>query len=61
MTQLDQRINQDIDSLIAKLEAIKAQDGKYSMKVRNIEDVAEEARNYVDYWTFKLDDWASDV
>lgn len=60
MTLLDQRMNEGIDLLIAKLEAIKAQEGGYSKKVLAVDKVAEEAKNYADYWAYKLTDWASD-
>jgi hypothetical protein len=60
MTLLDQRMNEGIDLLIAKLEAIKAQEGGYSKKVLAVDKVAEEAKNYADYWDYKLTDWASD-
>jgi hypothetical protein len=60
MTQLDQRMNEGIDALIAKLEAIKAQQGGYSKKVLAVDKVAEEAKNYADFWDYKLTDWATD-
>ena len=60
MTQLDQRMNEGIDKMIALLEAIKAVDGSYSKKALAVEHVAEEAKNYADFWNYKLDDWASD-
>ena len=60
MTSLDQRMNEGIDDLIAKLEAIKAVDGSYSKKALAVEQVAEGAKNYADFWNYKLDDWASD-
>jgi hypothetical protein len=60
MTSLDERMNEGIDHLIAKLEAIKAQQGSYYRKTKVVNEVAEEARNYADYWQFKLDDWAND-
>ena len=60
MTQVDQRMNQEIDAMIAKLEAIKAQEGKYATKAHAVEKIAEEAKNYADYWNYKLDDWATD-
>jgi hypothetical protein len=60
MTQLDQRMNEGIDALIAKLEAIKAQQGSYSKKVLAVDKVAEEAKNYADFWDYKLTDWATD-
>jgi hypothetical protein len=60
MTLLDVRMNEGIDQLIAKLEAIKAQEGGYSRKVIAVDKVAEEAKNYADYWDYKLTDWASD-
>jgi hypothetical protein len=60
MTLLDQRMNEGIDLLIAKLEAIKAQEGGYSKKVLAVDKVAKEAKNYADYWDYKLTDWASD-
>jgi hypothetical protein len=60
MTLLDQRMNEGIDLLIAKLEAIKAQEGGYSKKVLAVDKVADEAKNYADYWDYKLTDWASD-
>jgi hypothetical protein len=60
MTSLDERMNEGIDRLIAQLEAIKAQEGGYSRKVIAVDKVAEEAKNYADYWDYKLTDWASD-
>ena len=60
MTALDERMNEGIDRLIAQLEAIKAQEGGYSRKVVAVDKVAEEAKNYADYWDYKLTDWASD-
>ena len=60
MTSLDQRMNQEIDAMIAKLEAIKAQEGKYSAKAWAVEKIAEDAKNYADYWNYKLEDWATD-
>ena len=60
MTSLDVRMNEGIDRLIAQLEAIKAQEGGYSRKVVAVDKVAEEAKNYADYWDYKLTDWASD-
>ena len=60
MTLLDERMNEGIDRLIAQLEAIKAQEGSYSRKVVAVDKVAEEAKNYADYWDYKLTDWASD-
>lgn len=60
MTSLDVRMNEGIDRLIAQLEAIKAQEGAYSRKVVAVDKVAEEAKNYADYWDYKLTDWASD-
>ena len=60
MTSLDERMNEGIDQLIAKLEAIKAQVAGYSRKVIAVDKVAEEAKNYADYWDYKLTDWASD-
>lgn len=60
MTSLDERMNEGIDRLIAQLEAIKAQEGSYSRKVTAVDKIAEEAKNYADYWDYKLTDWASD-
>ena len=60
MTSLDQRMNEGIDKMIALLEAIKAVDGSYSKKVLAVEQVAEEAKNYADFWDYKLTDWATD-
>ena len=60
MTSLDQRMNEGIDKMIALLEAIKAVDGSYSKKALAVEQVAEEAKNYADFWNYKLDDWATD-
>jgi hypothetical protein len=60
MTALDERMNEGIDRLIAQLEAIKSQEGNYSRKVVAVDKVAEEAKNYADYWDYKLTDWASD-
>ena len=60
MTSLDQRMNQEIDAMIAKLEAIKAQEGKYSAKAYAVQMIALDAKNYADYWIFKLEDWATD-
>jgi hypothetical protein len=60
MTTLDERMNEGIDQLIAKLEEIKAIRGGYSRKVTAVDKVAEEAKNYADFWDYKLTDWASD-
>lgn len=60
MTSLDQKMNEGIDALIAKLEAIKAQQGGYYKKAIAVDKVAEEAKNYADYWDYKLNDWATD-
>jgi hypothetical protein len=60
MTSLDQRMNQEIDAMIAKLEAIKAQEGKYSAKAHAVLMIALDAKNYADYWNYKLEDWATD-
>ena len=57
---LDERMNEGIDALIAKLEAIKAAEGAYRRKAIAVEKLAEEAKNYAEYWEYKLDDWASD-
>ena len=60
MTALDERMNEGIDRLIAKLEEIKARDGKYATKAYEVATVALDAKNYADYWEYKLDDWATD-
>ena len=64
MTSLDERMNEGIDRLIATLEEIKATTdsyyGTYYGKVRRMEKVAEEAKNYAEYWDYKLTDWAND-
>jgi hypothetical protein len=60
MTALDERMNEGIDRLIAQLEAIKATPGSYYGKVKCVEKVAEEAKNYADFWDYKLSDWAND-
>jgi len=60
MSSLDERMNEGIDRLIAELAAIKAQEGRYSRKVTAVSDVAERAKNYADYWDYKLTDWASE-
>jgi len=60
MTSLDERMNEGIDRLIARLEALKAQEGKYSAKVYEVSMVALDAKNYADYWEYKLTDWAND-
>ena len=60
MTGLDERMNEGIDRLIAKLVAIRAQEGKYSAKAYEVAMVALDAKNYADYWEYKLDDWAND-
>jgi len=60
MTSLDQKMNEGIDALIAKLEEIKAQQGSYSKKVLAVDKIAEEAKNYADFWDYKLTDWATD-
>ena len=60
MTQLDERMNEGIERLIAKLEAIKAQEGKYATKAHAVEMIALDAKNYADYWNYKLEDWATD-
>jgi hypothetical protein len=60
MSSLDQRMNQEIEAMIAKLEAIKALEGKYSLKVYGVETIAQDAKNYADFWNYKLEDWATD-
>jgi len=60
MTALDERMNEGIDRLIAQLEEIKSQEGGYSRKVVAVDKVAEEAKNYAEYWDYKLTDWAND-
>ena len=60
MTSLDQTMNEGIERLIAKLEAIKAQEGKYTTTANAVEMIALDAKNYADYWNYKLDDWATD-
>ena len=60
MTALDERMNEGIDRLIATLEEIKAKQGGYHIKAMTVAEVGERAKNYADYWEFKLDDWASD-
>jgi hypothetical protein len=60
MTSLDERMNEGIDRLIAKLEEIKAREGKYATKAYEVATVAIEAQNYAEYWDYKLTDWASD-
>jgi hypothetical protein len=53
-------MNEGIDRMIAQLEQIKATPGSYFGKVKCVEKVAEEAKNYADFWDYKLTDWASD-
>ena len=60
MTSLDQKMNEGIDALIAKLEEIKAQQGGYYKKAMAVDKIAEEAKNYADFWDYKLTDWATD-
>jgi hypothetical protein len=60
LSLLDIRMNEGIDQLIAKLEEIKAAPGSYFRKVQAVEKMAEEAKNYADFWDYKLTDWASD-
>ena len=60
MSRLDERMNEGIDRLIARLEALKVQEGKYSAKAYEVAMVALDAKNYADYWEYKLNDWASD-
>ena len=60
MTSLDERMNEGIDRMIAMLEAIKAVDGSYTKKALAVEQVADEAKNYAEFWDYKLSDWASD-
>lgn len=59
-SSLDARMNEGIDRLIAQLESIKSIEGKYSRKVTAVDKLAEEAKNYADYWDYKLTDWAND-
>jgi hypothetical protein len=59
MTSLDQKMNEGIDRLIVFLEQIKEQQG-FMSKAQAVAIVAEEAKNYADYWIFKLEDWATD-
>jgi hypothetical protein len=42
-------MNEGIDRLIAKLEEIKAREGKYSTKAYEVSMVALDAKNYADY------------
>ena len=60
MNSLDQKMNEGIDALITKLEEIKSQQGGYYKKAMRMNEVAEEAKNYADYWDYKLTDWAND-
>ena len=60
MTSLDERMNEGIERLIAELEKIKERQGGYWKKAREVADVADRAKNYADYWDYKLTDWASD-
>jgi len=59
-SSLDSRMNEGIDRLIAKLEAIKAREGLYATKAYEVASVALDAKNYADYWDYKLTDWAND-
>ena len=59
MTSLEHKMNEGIDALIAQLEAAKDGQG-FKSKAWAVEKVAEEAKNYADYWNYKLDDWATD-
>ena len=60
MTSLDERMNEGTDRMIAKLEEIKAKQGGYYIKAMTVAEVGEEAKNYADFWEYKLTDWASD-
>jgi hypothetical protein len=60
MTSLDQKMNEGIDALIAKLQEIKTQQGGYYKKAMAVDKIAEEAKNYADFWDYKLNDWATD-
>ena len=60
MTTLDERMNEGIDRLIATLEEIKAKQGGYYVKAMTVAEVGERAKNYAEYWDYKLTDWASD-
>jgi hypothetical protein len=60
LSLLDIRMNEGIDQLIAKLEEIKATPGSYFRKAQAVDKIAEEAKNYADFWDYKLTDWASD-
>ena len=60
MTSLDERMNEGIDRMIAKLEEIKAKQGGYYIKAMTVAEVGEEAKNYADFWEYKLNDWAND-
>ena len=60
MTSLDERMNEGIDRMIAKLEEIKAKQGGYYIKAMTVAEVAEEAKNYAEFWDYKLTDWAND-
>jgi hypothetical protein len=59
-SSLDARMNEGIDRMIAQLEQIKYHPGSYFSKVKCVEKIAEEAKNYADYWDYKLTDWAND-
>ena len=60
MSSLDERMNEGIDRLIATLEEIKSKQGGYYIKAMTVAEVSEEAKNYADFWEYKLNDWASD-
>jgi DNA repair ATPase RecN len=45
---------------IAKLQEIKTQQGGYYKKAMAVDKIAEEAKNYADFWDYKLNDWATD-
>lgn len=60
LSLLDIRMNEGIDQLIAKLEEIKTTPGSYFRKAQAVDKIAEEAKNYADFWDYKLTDWASD-
>ena len=63
-SSLNARMNEGIDRMIAQLEQIKYHPESYLSKVKCVEKIAEEAKNYADFWEYKLTeeaaDWATD-
>jgi hypothetical protein len=59
-SSLNARMNEGIDKMIAQLEQIKYHHESYLSKVKCVEKIAEEAKNYADFWEYKLTDLAKD-